>query len=172
MVYTFLSNLTPDHQAEPFKALLNWFIPTENHLIGEADPSVEDHVHLRCKEALLAWTNSIPHQNISADALEDTAAPKSKEADEGAKVGRVDVLHVRHRHLLNLVASVATGDYVRFLFIKLPASYYISRVWILRRATEKWLLILWLGNKIEHFVLETVCLLKEINSNCEGLSQN
>ena len=65
----------------------------------------------------IACLDKIPHQNISADALEDTSAPKSKEADEGAKVGRVDVLHVRHRHLLNLVASVATGDYVRFFFL-------------------------------------------------------
>ena len=42
----------------------------------------------------------ISHQDISTDALEDAASPKSKEADEGAKVGRMDVLHVRHRHLL------------------------------------------------------------------------
>ena len=46
---------------------------------------------------------SISHQDISADALEDTSAPKSKEADEGAKVGSVDVLHVRHRHRLEPV---------------------------------------------------------------------
>ena len=44
-----------------------------------------------------------PHQDISADAFEDAAAPETKQADEGAKVGSVDVLHVRHRHPLEPV---------------------------------------------------------------------
>ena len=46
---------------------------------------------------------SISHQDISADAFEDAAAPETKQADEGAKVGRVHVLHVRHRHPLEPV---------------------------------------------------------------------
>ena len=46
---------------------------------------------------------SISHQDISADAFEDAAAPESKQADEGAKVGRVYVLHVCHRHPLEPV---------------------------------------------------------------------
>ena len=69
---------------------------------------------------------SISHQDISADALEDTAAPKAKEADEGAKVGRVDVLHVRHSHRrplqpphLTLPARqlLATGDWMVCLLL-------------------------------------------------------
>ena len=51
---------------------------------------------------------SISNQDVPADALEDAAAPKSKEADEGAKVGRVDVLHVRHRHLFPLLRPHVT----------------------------------------------------------------
>ena len=73
---------------------------------------------------------SISHQDISADALEDTSAPKSKEADEGPKVGRVDVLHVRHRHLFNLCTSVTSSPLLlswrcksKQLIVKLLASY-------------------------------------------------
>lgn len=125
-----MTNLIPDHQAEPFKPLFDRFILTEKHLIGEADASVEEHVDLRWRIAL--HLDSISHQDISADAFEDTAAPKSKEPDEGAKVGRVDVLHVRHRHLFPLLPPhvtplpqlVASGDWVgSLIIIKLLASY-------------------------------------------------
>ena len=49
---------------------------------------------------------SISNQDVPADALEDAAAPEGKEADEGPKVGCVDVLHVSHRHLFSLTCAV------------------------------------------------------------------
>ena len=48
---------------------------------------------------------SISNQDVPADALEDAAAPEGKEADEGPKVGCVDVLHVSHRHLFSLTCA-------------------------------------------------------------------
>ena len=41
----------------------------------------------------------LSHQDIPADALEDASPPQPEQPDEGAEVGRVDVLHVRDRHL-------------------------------------------------------------------------
>ena len=63
---------------------------------------------------------SISHQDISADAFEDAAAPESKEADEGAKVGRVDVLHVRHRHPLQPVHVCHPHVHVRHRHLLKP----------------------------------------------------